>query len=274
MGVSSQEDVLRYLYHRGSTLVSLPLIIVVYLFRDGVILSYTILNRGVYVYTFWRRRHPNLFLTSDYIVMVSPNIPSNDLVIGLGLAFLLTSITILILNKRQRETVFRRLHFRRRRTSEAKTPPRSFSLENVPHGNLVEKDSIFLSATPNYINTFPPSRRSVLRELPQHVLLPQEVVGEQEPPIELLRDNSLPTTRSYSLESSSPKYTPTGFSTDEIRVLGDFPTYDILSGVPLPRAYKGFDASKALPRPYRPFRWTYHQTMCKYFQPRMSLFAN
>ena len=58
------------------------------------------------------------------------------------------------------------------------------------------------------------------------------------------------------------KHTPTGFSSDEIKALGDFPNYAELSGVPLPEASSDFDIDKALPRPYRPFRWAYHQTMC------------
>jgi hypothetical protein len=76
----------------------------------------------------------------------------------------------------------------------------------------------------------------------------------------------LPITRAYDLENGSPKYTPTGFSTTEIQAMGDFPAYDILSGVPLPEPYENFDPAKALPRPYRPFRWAYHQTMCKFIK--------
>jgi len=53
----------------------------------------------------------------------------------------------------------------------------------------------------------------------------------------------------------------------EIAAYGDFPDYASLSGVPLPSEYKGFDITKALPRPYRPFRWVYHQTMCKPLPP-------
>jgi hypothetical protein len=58
-------------------------------------------------------------------------------------------------------------------------------------------------------------------------------------------------------------FTPTGFSVGDVQSLGRFPDYEVLSGVPLPEAYKGFDIDKAIPRPYRPFRWAYHQTMCK-----------
>ncbi|TWU72833.1 hypothetical protein ED733_002004 [Metarhizium rileyi] len=52
-----------------------------------------------------------------------------------------------------------------------------------------------------------------------------------------------------------------GFTVGEIRSLGDFPDYAVLSGVPLPRAAKDFDITTARPRPYRPLRWPYNQTM-------------
>ncbi|EIW85389.1 hypothetical protein CONPUDRAFT_150201 [Coniophora puteana RWD-64-598 SS2] len=39
------------------------------------------------------------------------------------------------------------------------------------------------------------------------------------------------------------------------------PDYAKLSGVPLPKPLPNFDYTKAKPRPYRPFRWEYHQTM-------------
>lgn len=68
----------------------------------------------------------------------------------------------------------------------------------------------------------------------------------------------------HYLEVDGSKYTPTGFSAAEIRALGDFPNYAELSGVPLPEPYHQFDLAKARPRPYRPFRWAYHQTMCAF----------
>lgn len=55
--------------------------------------------------------------------------------------------------------------------------------------------------------------------------------------------------------------TATGFTVEEIKRLGDFPDYATLSGVPLPQPYKDFDIANAQPRPYRPLRWPYHQTM-------------
>lgn len=65
-----------------------------------------------------------------------------------------------------------------------------------------------------------------------------------------------------SIYDESPNTTRTD---DEIAAYGRFPDYAALSGVPLPTAYPKFDIIKALPRPYRPFRWAYHQTMCMSF---------
>ncbi|KAL6238045.1 hypothetical protein BDW75DRAFT_237738 [Aspergillus navahoensis] len=77
---------------------------------------------------------------------------------------------------------------------------------------------------------------------------------------EVLR-RPLPMTQDYRT-CKEERYTPTGFSVAEVKALGDFPDYSALSGVPLPRAYgEKFDVDKALARPYRPFRWAYHQTM-------------
>lgn len=63
-----------------------------------------------------------------------------------------------------------------------------------------------------------------------------------------------------------------GFTVGEVKALGHFPDYATLSGVPLPEPLNNFNIDTALPRPYRPFRWAYHQTMCKlhsrfYFSP-------
>ncbi|EHK96339.1 hypothetical protein M7I_7984 [Glarea lozoyensis 74030] len=63
------------------------------------------------------------------------------------------------------------------------------------------------------------------------------------------------------MDTRSPKYTPTGLSTEEIIALGDFPAYDILTGVPNPSPFKEFNPLTAVTRPYRPLRWNYHQTM-------------
>lgn len=65
-------------------------------------------------------------------------------------------------------------------------------------------------------------------------------------------------------------YVFSGFSVSEIKSLGNFPDYAKLSGVSLPTAASGFGVDTAMPRPYRPFRWPYFQTMGKFatFQRR------
>ncbi|KAL4960173.1 heme-dependent oxidative N-demethylase family protein [Aspergillus stella-maris] len=55
--------------------------------------------------------------------------------------------------------------------------------------------------------------------------------------------------------------TATGFSEADIKALGRFPDYSVLSGVPNPKPCPDFNIKTACLRPYRPFRWTYHQTM-------------
>ncbi|OJJ56494.1 hypothetical protein ASPSYDRAFT_156656 [Aspergillus sydowii CBS 593.65] len=56
-------------------------------------------------------------------------------------------------------------------------------------------------------------------------------------------------------------YTPTGISSNDIRRLGRFPDYAMLSGVRLPEPLPHVDINTACARPYRPVRWPYHQTM-------------
>src|ERR1700716_839762 len=78
----------------GSTLVPLPLIIVLYLFLGRRVLSCSLHPRDICLYVL-AQATLNLILASACIVMVSSNILSNDLVIGLGLAFVLASIAVL-----------------------------------------------------------------------------------------------------------------------------------------------------------------------------------
>jgi hypothetical protein len=41
------------------------------------------------------------------------------------------------------------------------------------------------------------------------------------------------------------------------------PNYTKLTGFPGPKPVHDFDIDSAKPRPYRPFRWEYHQNMCE-----------
>ncbi|KAK8231770.1 hypothetical protein HDK77DRAFT_398693 [Phyllosticta capitalensis] len=174
------------------------------------------------------------------------------LLLALGLAFFLTSAVYFTSGQKQRDILLNRLGINRRRDSGASTPPRSLSPEKKPASN---------AGRPDYSTTFPPSRRFVLAELDSASTLSEKLgkpvhkLGEEPPKMvpQALDENILTTNRTV--------YTATGFSSDEIKALGDFPDYEKLSGVPLPKPYPEFDINKAKPRPYRPFRWAYHQTM-------------
>ena len=175
-------------------------------------------------------------------------------------SFLVSSAFILFSKQGRRNVLLDRIQFRRRRaTSGSKTPPRDLSPE--------KKQPVELPA-PDYSDTFPPSRRHTLAELdcdlPSILGRSRDVLANSPPDS---RTSCLPFTKSY-LDTRKPMYTPCEFSTDEIKALGDFPDYATLSGVPLPRPYHQFDINKAHPRPYRPFRWAYHQTMCKGSSPK------
>lgn len=68
------------------------------------------------------------------------------------------------------------------------------------------------------------------------------------------------------LDADPGKYVYSGYSVREVKALGDFPDYAILSGIPLPNPWTEFDIEKSRPRPYRPLRWPYHQTLGEYCQ--------
>lgn len=175
-----------------------------------------------------------------------------------GILVLTVTAVLLATNRKQREVLFGRLNIRQRRTSGSETPPRSLSPDKKSN------DSEYAASPPGLVDAFPPSRRDALPELAAHGRNgTSEILPEAASDKDFLKEHALPTTRSYELDNQCPKYTPTGFSTAEIKALGDFPRYDVLSGVPLPKPYEAFHFEKALPRPYRPLRWAYHQTMCK-----------
>ncbi|KAK9859286.1 hypothetical protein MYU51_016479 [Penicillium brevicompactum] len=135
---------------------------------------------------------------------------------------------------------------RGRKLSTARTPPRSFSPDKKPATSS--------ASSSNHASILPPQRRQALKDL-GCAAAPWRDVSEDQ-----VRRNLLPMSADYRT-SLSDKYTPMGFSAKEIEGLAEFPDYATLSGVPLPSPYPEFDIAKALPRPYRPFRWAYHQTM-------------
>ncbi|KAG9248302.1 hypothetical protein BJ878DRAFT_53726 [Calycina marina] len=181
---------------------------------------------------------------------------SKDWAWGLFYVVLLASASALALSKRQREAFLGRFNIRRRRASGASTPPRSFSPSNTAD------DKPPVTPALDHRTSFPPSRREALAVLAKSASVAnRKILTGTEPSRDFLLNNPLPITRSYDLDNEVPKYTPTGFSTAEIKAMGDFPAYDVLSGVPLPQPYENFNPETALPRPYRPIRWAYHQTM-------------
>jgi hypothetical protein len=177
---------------------------------------------------------------------------ANNLAWLLATAFVASSAYYVVVHKGNRDAVFDRLHISRRRVSGAKTPPRSLS----PSKKQVQ------GLNPSYVDTFPPSRRSTLAGT--DVELPLGESSEEPPTTPPGWSNSMVPMETSYLDAEDSMYMPCGFSIKDIKALGDFPDYSVLSGVPLPKPYPEFDISKALPRPYRPFRWAYHQTMCTY----------
>ncbi|KAI9676183.1 MAG: hypothetical protein M1817_000928 [Caeruleum heppii] len=165
--------------------------------------------------------------------------------IYLGLVFIFTTIIGLSWSVRQRNILLDRIRFRARRDPGASTPPLHLSPEKAPQD--VFKD------------LFPPSRRKYMSA--SHL----DPAKEARPPdpASLTRDPRIPLMPlATKLGECEPHAcTATEFSAEDVKDLGDFPDYAKLCGVPLPEAYTEFDINKALPRPYRPLRWPYHQTM-------------
>lgn len=176
--------------------------------------------------------------------------------VALGALFVVSAAVVLALDGKQRDVVLRRFDIRRRRATGSLTPPRSLSPEKqgLPSNKA--------SSEPDYSTTFPPSRREALADLPSEALHgPGKTAKElSERPAEY--DKKLPSEAAWDFEKLGDHITATGFTLEEIKRMGDFPDYAALSGIPLPEEYKDFDISKAKPRPFRPFRWAYHQTMC------------
>lgn len=107
---------------------------------------------------------------------------------------------------------------------------------------------------------FPPSRRHTLAE----VKLKGSAGPYLAPTADVLYQRAIPSTKTANWNQDN-LFTPTGFSTEDIRALGRFPDYSVLTGTRYPQPYGAhFDINKAIFRPFRPFRWNYHQTMGKF----------
>ena len=165
----------------------------------------------------------------------------------IGLVLIAATAVYFTFYRPSSKSLWSRVTLRGRKDSTARTPPRSVSPE--------KKQNNSASFPSTYNHALPPQRRESLLQLKGQAFRWREI-DEAE-----VRRNMLPVTADYK-NSPGNLYTPTGFSVDEVKALGDFPDYATLSGVPLPKAYPEHEIDKARPRPYRPFRWAYHQTMC------------
>lgn len=175
----------------------------------------------------------------------------------LGIAFAVGTISYLAINERQRDVLLCKFQLRRSRARESLTPPRSLSptKQGLPANVPVEGKE--------YVDTFPPSRRSALAEItdPAFNLGGKDGKALSELPFDTSKP--IPDNKDNFAPGNDELFTPTGFTIAEVKALGDFPDYAALSGVPLPEPYPEFDIETARARPFRPLRWAYHQTMCK-----------
>ena len=194
--------------------------------------------------------------SADYRPWLSwPTIMTDQTILWLGLGFCLGLIFYLGLSQEQKDVVFRRFSLRVRRTSSSETPPRSLSPEKKVPGNSSPKSSEF-------VTTYPPSQRDTLKTLAPTLADEQrEALGNLSFDEKDFVDKLMGFEEDFRT-CDPEKYVASGFSVKEVNALGDFPDYSELSGVPDPEPYENFDLNKAIPRPYRPFRWAYHQTMC------------
>lgn len=163
---------------------------------------------------------------------------------------------LLAIGLSQKSIIFRRLDFTR-----GSYRPVTPSLEKQP---LSKPLASYASAL---ATAFPPSQRDRLKEVALALpLAQQKILGNLNFTQEKLERSLLRFEDDYSNADDS-KYICSGFSIREIRALGDFPDYSTLSGVPMPKPYLDFNIDNAKARPYRPFRWPYHQTMCTSAKP-------
>ena len=134
---------------------------------------------------------------------------------------------------------------------------RFLSDDSEKTGGVAKKES----CPADYKDLFPPTTRNMLSLAAQHLPDAQRIKSKNGVNHHELRKNLIPFEADFR-QCGPSKYTPSGISLEDVEVLDDFPDYAALSGVPLPEPYKNFDITKAKARPYRPFRWAYHQTMC------------
>ena len=193
------------------------------------------------------------------------SMPSSQSLILVAIAILLTAVTYLVQTQTQKRAIQQYLASwvpnlsQERRTSTSDTPPRSLTREKKVPDNAPPPSP--------YRDIFPPSIRGNLLALKSASKSLFSGLGTQSGKIDVDQlvtvNNVIPFEQDYR-EASSSTFTPMGVTVGEVKALGDFPDYSRLSSVALPEAYKEHKLATAIPRPYRPFRWAYHQTMCNF----------
>ena len=108
---------------------------------------------------------------------------------------------------------------------------------------------------------FPPSQRHTLARIISTLPDKQRELLEctLHDPVDL-RTGLIALDQDYQ-KCDANKVLPNGLRIQEIQAISDFPDFDLLTGYPHPQPYHDFNIDKALPRPYRPYRFPYHQTM-------------
>ena len=167
-----------------------------------------------------------------------------------AVVFIISSLIYITLNSKFRIVGVDRLRLPRLKANGALTPPRSISAGELATQQLGNDE------------LFPPHRRKCLAELPSNTLKGPGKSAKGLSQIQPDYSKLTPDKALCNTDEFLDHTTATGFTVEEIRRLGDFPDYATLSGFPLPNEYKEFDIETALPRPYRPYRWPYFQTMC------------
>ena len=152
----------------------------------------------------------------------------------------------------------------KRASPESQTPPlRPTDPEKKPPG--LHQKTLPAPIRPNLAKaaeSLPDSQRTKLRKAIEAKQAALQRILLHNVAEDIFMENLMPFEKDWQT-CSGDAYSPTGVTVDEIKTLGDFPDYEALSGVPAPVAYEGFEIEKAIARPYRPFRWKYHQTMCE-----------
>lgn len=192
--------------------------------------------------------------------MMSSAYISSSTIVVVSVVLFISFAAASLFDVKKRSMLLHRLGVSRYLSSDPKSPTQSSITGISTHS----KTGIEFAATPpGLVDIFPPSIKEIVAKQ-SSVEDDQAVFSSivKKTAVALTRRNVLPMTRSYYLPNPQPLCTPTGLSTEEIKSLGRFPRYDVLSGVPLPEPYANFNINRALPRPYRPFRFPYHQTMC------------